>query len=74
MKAKEDFSQLFAKIQRKSEIREFFNVFFGHTCQKVLKIARKKALIANDKCFFLYFQEFTSTNASELILFFERLT
>lgn len=38
------------------------------------KNSKKKALIANDKCFLLYFQEFTSTNASELILFFERLT
>jgi hypothetical protein len=44
MKAREDFSQLFAKIQRKLEIREFFNVFFGHTCQKEQKIARKKHL------------------------------
>lgn len=34
MKAKEDFSQLFAKIQRKSEIREFFNAFLDIHAKK----------------------------------------
>ncbi|MBD8971828.1 MAG: hypothetical protein EGR93_09810 [Prevotella sp.] len=51
MKAREDFSQLFAKIQRKSEIREFFYAFFGHTCQKVPKIARKKHLSQTTSAF-----------------------